>query len=219
LIIDASSPQEFSDADHRIVAKGDQSKKLKWLLSAISANTTRTFTVPDADITISSFIATLLDDATAAAARTTLGAQADLGFTPVQQGGGSSMTTDKMYLGWSAAGPRLQVNGSPLGVLWTDWGTTFSGAYNGYIKFPNGVIFQWGIFTAATDAFGVVGGAMPIAFPNIALGGMGYAQNHVHNPVNGEIRNHNGYPTVSQIYFVTPVASTYVQVGWLAWGY
>lgn len=71
--VSASSQQEFSDADFRVVATGDQSKKLKFLLSAISANTTRVWTVPDADVTLSAFIATLLDDANAAAALATLG--------------------------------------------------------------------------------------------------------------------------------------------------
>ena len=52
LIIDPSSQQEFSDADFAIVDNADQSKKLKWQLSALTTATTRTWTVPDADVLI-----------------------------------------------------------------------------------------------------------------------------------------------------------------------
>lgn len=84
----ASSQQEFSDADWRAVATGDQSKKLKLLLSGISANTTRVLTMPDADVTISAFVATLLDDTTAAAFLTTLGIPYTAGsYTPTGTAG------------------------------------------------------------------------------------------------------------------------------------
>jgi hypothetical protein len=73
LIIDPSSQQEFSDADFRIVDNADQSKKLAFQVSGITTATTRTWTVPDSDVTVSSFAATLLDDTTAGAALTTLG--------------------------------------------------------------------------------------------------------------------------------------------------
>jgi hypothetical protein len=43
--------------------------------------------------------------------------QANLGFTPVQQGGGSAMTADKIYIGWTASGLSAQVNASPLGAF------------------------------------------------------------------------------------------------------
>lgn len=52
----------------------DPSKKIAIDLSAISTATTRTLTVPDANVTISAFAATLLDDADATTARTTLDA-------------------------------------------------------------------------------------------------------------------------------------------------
>lgn len=51
-MVQVSSQQEFSDADFRVVAAGDQSKKLKFNASGISANTTRTLTVQNADGTI-----------------------------------------------------------------------------------------------------------------------------------------------------------------------
>jgi hypothetical protein len=44
--------------------------------------------------------------------------QANIGFTPVQQGGGlGGQTTDKIYLGYSPAGPRLTVNNTDFGLL------------------------------------------------------------------------------------------------------
>ncbi len=72
--VNPNDQQEFSDADWRAVATGDQSKKLKLLLSGISTGTTRVWTAPDADITFSAFAATFLDDASAAAVLATLGA-------------------------------------------------------------------------------------------------------------------------------------------------
>lgn len=47
----ATSQQEFSDADFRIVDNADQSKKLAFQVSGVAANTTRTWTVPNADDT------------------------------------------------------------------------------------------------------------------------------------------------------------------------
>lgn len=56
---------------------------------------------------------------TAAAARTNLGAQAALGFTPVQQGGGAGQGTNKVYIGWGA-GSRLlvQVDAVDFNDIW-----------------------------------------------------------------------------------------------------
>lgn len=57
---------------------------------------------------------------TAAAALTNLGAQPALGFTPVQQGGGSGMGANKVYVGWGSAAPgqfQLQVDATPAGAM------------------------------------------------------------------------------------------------------
>lgn len=59
----------------------------------------------------------LLDDADAAAQRTTLGAQAALGFTPVEQGGGPGQGTNKINLGWDTVTARFAVDGVDLGRL------------------------------------------------------------------------------------------------------
>lgn len=69
----ATSQQEFSDADFRVVDNGDQSKKLAFEVSGIATGTTRTWTVPDTNVTVSAFGATLIDDTNAGAALTTLG--------------------------------------------------------------------------------------------------------------------------------------------------
>ena len=46
-------------------------------------------------------------------------AAVQLPFTPVQQGGGSAMLTNKVYIGWSATGKLLcQVDGNPFGQVW-----------------------------------------------------------------------------------------------------
>jgi hypothetical protein len=66
LIIDPSSQQEFSDADLRIVDNGDQSKKLAFEVSGIATGTTRTITVPNADMSFSSAFATFLNSPSSA---------------------------------------------------------------------------------------------------------------------------------------------------------
>jgi Chaperone of endosialidase len=45
--------------------------------------------------------------------------QTALGFTPVQQGGGSGMAGNKVYIGWSGSGLLAQVDSSPQGTLIT----------------------------------------------------------------------------------------------------
>lgn len=44
---------------------------------------------------------------------------AKLTFTPVQQGGGAGQGTNKIYLGWSNEGLRLQVDNTDVGLFWT----------------------------------------------------------------------------------------------------
>jgi hypothetical protein len=52
LPVSPTSQQEFSDADWRVVATGDQSKKAKFELSNLTTATTRVITMPDADLTL-----------------------------------------------------------------------------------------------------------------------------------------------------------------------
>lgn len=46
--------------------------------------------------------------------------QPNLGFTPVQQGGGLYQDNSKVYLGWSVDHLRAQVNSFDLGRIWTE---------------------------------------------------------------------------------------------------
>lgn len=92
----------------------------------------------------SPFIEGLMDDADAAAARATLGAQAALGFTPVQQGGGVGMGSNKLHFGWQSPDILAQVDNIPQGALWGAWNTVFNNLSVGVVKFPNRHGFMWG---------------------------------------------------------------------------
>jgi hypothetical protein len=46
-----------------------------------------------------------------------IGAQPTLGFIPVQQGGGTSQGTNKVYIGWDGSGLRAQVDSTDLGRI------------------------------------------------------------------------------------------------------
>ncbi|CAO4174967.1 gp53-like domain-containing protein [Methylorubrum populi] len=98
-----------------------------------------------------------------------LGAQAALGFTPIQQGGGGGQGENKIYLGYSSAlsSLRAQVDATDFGRVWTDYaaGNVLAGA--GYQKFPNGLILQWSSVQVSDADFTAT---FPIAFPNACFG-------------------------------------------------
>lgn len=55
-------------------------------------------------------------------------AAADIGFTPVQQGGGASQASNKIHIGWDGGGLRYQVDSTDRGRIWD--ATNFNpGAY------------------------------------------------------------------------------------------
>lgn len=92
-----------------------------------------------------------------------------LGFTPVQQGGGSGMGTNKVYLGWDGSELLAQVDRSPQGYLWTSVNAPSGIGQNGWQRLPSGLYLQWGmtpsIATDGTPTFN-----FPVAFPNAAFG-------------------------------------------------
>ncbi len=98
----------------------------------------------------------------AATLRAALGAQAALGFTPVQQGGGAGQGVNKVYLGWDNTSLRCQVDGLDLGRVWTTHGSPYSTAQNGYLKLANGFIIQWGKGSTGAGDYRQL---FPIAFP------------------------------------------------------
>ena len=53
--------------------------------------------------------------------------QANLGYTPVHQGGGAYQGANAIYIGWDGGGLRAQVDGTDLGRIWTEVNTPFSG--------------------------------------------------------------------------------------------
>ena len=69
-----------------------------------------------------------------------------LGFTPVQQGGGTSQSNNKLYIGWSGSSQlRLQVDSTDFGSVWPITSQTTNSV--------NGVTLQPGLGTGNTPTF------------------------------------------------------------------
>ncbi len=85
-----------------------------------------------------------LSDGQKAQARANISAQQDLGFYPVQQGGGANQSNNKIYLGWGTDSKlRAQVDGVDLGRVWTDNAVWSNQNQSGFFQFPNGFMIQW----------------------------------------------------------------------------
>ncbi|MBW3099258.1 hypothetical protein KY465_18405, partial [Pseudohoeflea sp. DP4N28-3] len=69
----SSAVAEFASDTFRILDGSDTTKKLDFDISSFTTSTTNTLTLPDQDVTITAFAASILDDANAAAFRTTVG--------------------------------------------------------------------------------------------------------------------------------------------------
>ncbi len=122
----------------------------------LSATVMEMFTVTD-------FAKTFLDEPDAAGVRAVLAAQAALGFTPVQQGGGSGQFNNKLYFGWDNGNAiKAQVDGLSLGALWADNAAGKSLLGVGYQRLPSGLLIQWGYSPTSSGNFRQ---NFPMAFP------------------------------------------------------
>lgn len=118
------------------------------------------------DIAISGNAATATNATNATNLTGSGAAVANLGFTPVQQGGGSGQDTNKVYIGWSAAGLKCQVDASDQGSFWIGQQTAFNGGSSGYQKLPSGLYIQWGYFDMTGSATAV---SFPTPFPSLCV--------------------------------------------------
>ena len=84
-----------------------------------------------------------LTDTEKSNARTNIGAQSSLGYTPVQQGGGSGQFPNKIYLGWTGTQLKIQVDNVDMGAI----PTTSTGNNNAILPIVKG---GTGATTAAT---------------------------------------------------------------------
>ena len=78
-----------------------------------------------------------------------------LGFTPVQEGGGTGQATNKVYIGWSNQSPLrllVQVDGSPQGyfLLSTSGGATKNVTYAKAGGGSGTLVFVDGLFISST---------------------------------------------------------------------
>lgn len=96
-----------------------------------------------------------LNDGQRTRARQNISAQQDLGFAPIQQGGGANQGGNKVYLGWGTDGNlRCQVDGYDLGKVWTDQAVSMVWGGRGYMRLPNGLMIQWGGIEVDLDGTG-----------------------------------------------------------------
>ncbi|WP_244497404.1 hypothetical protein [Ensifer sp. Root142] len=128
----------------------------------LSATVMEMFTVTD-------FAKTFLDKTDAAAVRAILAAQAALGFTPVQQGGGSGQGGNKVNIGWDGVqGLTAQVDASQLGKFWMNNDiATGSSSTAVWVRYPapNFFIHQMATAVINTDPNGFATISMPLSFP------------------------------------------------------
>jgi hypothetical protein len=89
-------------------------------------------------------------------------------YPSVRLGGGSNMIGNQVYIGWASDGAALlaQVDGSPIGQIWTDHNALASKASAGYQRLPTGIMIQWGMVVDAVNPDLVAN--FPLAFSSTA---------------------------------------------------
>ena len=113
--------------------------------------------------------------------------QANLGFTPVQQGGGAHQYASKIYLGWDGGAVRVQVDGSDMGQIVTNAA--------GQLKAPNAA---WSDGAWYANRLRREGGVDTIWYwagqggqPGWLWGGNDGANMYVYNPANFSVNYAN----------------------------
>lgn len=96
-----------------------------------ATNAATAVTVSDSAITT----AKLGNGAVTSAKMATGAAVGNLGFTPVQQGGGGGQGTNKLYMGWSGSGLRFQVDATDFGL---DWPMRSTNGAKAWVNFDSG---------------------------------------------------------------------------------
>jgi hypothetical protein len=126
--------------------------------------------IADGSITTPKIVNSAVTTAKIADANVTAGklaagaAVSNIGFTPVQQGGGTGQLTSKVYIGWSADNKlKATVDSTDLGYFLTGPAVPANSlSASGYEKLPSGLIMQWGSFTQTGTSTTVT---LPITFP------------------------------------------------------
>jgi hypothetical protein len=134
---DATSQQEFSDADWRAVATGDQSKKLQLLLSGLTTATTRTWTVPDASGTV------LLDGQIGVTLQAYDALLAAIAALTTAAGGFIRTSGSDTVVAQAIVGTVSQSGGNPTGALFQNG----ANANGDYLRTPDGTQFCWHILS------------------------------------------------------------------------
>ena len=104
---------------------------------------------------------------------------ARLGYTPLQQGGGTSQGTNKLYIGWSASGAtalRLQVDATDFGI---DWPINVTGTANNSTNFGGSSLatiqgqITGNAATAYTNAIAIAAVATNLTSGTVPIGRIG----------------------------------------------
>jgi hypothetical protein len=99
-----------------------------------------------------------------------------LGFSPVQQGTGVGQGGNTIKIGHDGTGPRITVDATDFGRVWTNLGMATALTSPGYHLFPNGLLLQWG--NTGTLGTGITDISFPRFFSQafaVTLGSQGAA--------------------------------------------